>query len=258
MPRSALTVPGGSERMLAKARGLEADELVLDLEDAVPADRKAEARGMVVEALAAGGWAAESVAVRVNPIGSEWFEADLAAVAGRVGSIVVPKVEGPLSDLGVPVQALIETALGLERLASIAGSAVEALILGYADLASSLSRPAGGALELWLPVQNAVLVAARAHGLRAIDGPHLDIAADDAFRAAARRARDLGFDGKWAIHPGQLADLNAIFTPSEEEVAHARAVIEALDRGEGAVALDGAMVDEAMRAGALRTLERAR
>jgi citrate lyase subunit beta / citryl-CoA lyase len=107
-----------------------------------------------------------------------------------------------------------------------------------------------------------VLVAARAHGLQAIDGPYLGIAVDDAFTAAASRARDLGFDGKWAIHPSQVAALNELFTPSDEEITRARAVVEALDRaeresGQGAVALDGEMLDEAVRVAALRVLARA-
>jgi citrate lyase subunit beta/citryl-CoA lyase len=133
---------------------------------------------------------------------------------------------------------------------------LDALILGYADLAASL----GGArdLDAWLPAQHAIVVAARAHGLQAIDGPYLGIAPDEGFYAAAARGRDLGFDGKWAIHPSQVDALNAAFTPDAAEVERARAIVAALqDAEEGAVTLDGEMLDEAVRLAALRVLARA-
>jgi citrate lyase subunit beta / citryl-CoA lyase len=274
-------VPASSERKLEKAPAVGADEIVIDLEDAVAPDAKDAARTAAVAALRA--WPGGTVSVRVNTPRSAWCHLDVAALAGLPASIVVPKVEsaGDLAFVdrlldgceaaaggarAVRVQALIETARGLARVSEIAGGSerLEALILGYADLAASLGRSAAAAsdLDAWRPAQDAVLVAARAHGLQAIDGPHLGIAVDDAFTAAAARARDLGFDGKWAIHPSQIAALNELFTPSDEEVAHARAVVEALDRaeresGEGAVALDGEMVDEAVRVAALRLLARA-
>ena len=135
-------------------------------------------------------------------------------------------------------------------------------MLGYADLAASLGRSRGGAADLdrWLAVQNAVLVAARSAGLRAIDGPFLVIDDTDGLLAAAARGIELGFDGKWAIHPSQLEVIQRAFTPSPAEVAHARSVLEALEDAEsggGAVALNGEMVDEAVRLTALRTLARA-
>jgi citrate lyase subunit beta/citryl-CoA lyase len=160
---------------------------------------------------------------------------------------------------------LIETAAGLGRVYEIAGSSerVDALILGYADLAASLGRAqaVAGDPDTWRPAQEAILVAARAHGVQAIDGPYLGIPVDEGFRTAAVRARDLGFDGKWAIHPSQVPALNELFTPSAEEVERARAIIAALDRaereaGQGAVALDGEMLDEAIRVAALRVLAR--
>ncbi|MEA2311948.1 MAG: citrate lyase subunit beta / citryl-CoA lyase, partial [Solirubrobacteraceae bacterium] len=160
------------------------------------------------------------------------------------------------------VQALIETPAGLARAGEIAAASarVEALILGYADLGAALGRTRAGAADLdgWRPAQEALLLAARAAGVQAIDGPYLGVAADEGFRAAAARARDAGFDGKWAIHPSQVEPLNELFTPSDEELERARAVIEALDgAGRGAVALDGEMLDEAVRVAALRTLARA-
>jgi citrate lyase subunit beta / citryl-CoA lyase len=282
--RSCLSVPGSSERKLAKAIELSADEVVIDLEDAVAAGAKDEARAAVVTAL--GDWTGPGVAVRVNGPRTPWCHLDVAAVgalADMPASIVVPKVEsagdlafvdrlldgveaGAGRERPLRVQALIETAAGLARVQEIAGASprLDALILGYADLAASLGRSAAATsdLDAWRPAQETVLVAARAHGLQAIDGPYLGIAVDDAFTAAASRARDLGFDGKWAIHPSQVAALNELFTPSDEEITRARAVVEALDRaeresGQGAVALDGEMLDEAVRVAALRVLARA-
>jgi len=270
--------------MLAKAPGLPADELVVDLEDAVAASMKDTARASVVEALASEQWADVAVSVRVNAPRSPWCHLDVIALAAlaRPIALVVPKVESA-GDLAfverlldgaeaaagrarpLRVQALIETAAGIARVQEIAGAStrLDALILGYADLAVSLGRTTVGGADLdgWHPAQELLLLAARAHGLQAIDGPHLGVEVDSAFGAAVARARDLGFDGKWAIHPAQLPALNEAFTPTEAEVVHARAVIAALARAEsedgaGAVALDGQMLDEAHRAAALRTLAR--
>ena len=251
--RSCLSVPGASERMLAKAPGLGADELVLDLEDAVVAGEKDSARELVLRALAAGPCGAQQVSVRVNSPRTSWCHADLIALAAAPAppaAVVVPKVEsaGDIAfvdrlldgaeraagcERPLRVQALIETAAGLSRVAEIAaaGERLEALVLGYADLAASLGRSAAGGADLdgWRPAQEALLVAARANGLQAIDGPYLRVGADEAFVAAATRARERGFDGKWAIHPSQVAPLNAIFTPSEAELERARAVLAALE-----------------------------
>lgn len=284
--RACLVVPGSSARMLEKARGISVDEVVIDLEDAVVPERKAQALVDVLDALAEGGFAAGTLAVRVNAPGTPWAHEDLVALGGaerRPRSVVVPKVEGA-GDLAfvdrlldgversaghdepLGVQALVETARGLRALDEIAAASprLDALILGYADLGASLGRSRAGAADLdrWLAVQDAVLSAARAAGLQAIDGPHLAIDDDAALRAAATRAADLGFDGKWAIHPAQLETLAAAFTPSAEEVAHAEGVLAALsdaaaDGAAGAVALDGEMLDEAVRLAALRTLARA-
>lgn len=284
--RACLAVPGSAPEKLAKAAGRGADELVIDLEDAVASSAKEGARAAVAQALGTLDWRGVTVSVRVNAPRTPWCHADVAALAAAAGplrSLVVPKVEsaGDLAFVerlldGVEaaagrvrplrVQALIETAAGVARVGEIAAASprLEALIIGYADLAASLGRSAVGAAELaaWDPLREQVLVAARAHGLQAIDGPHLGLAVDAAFEAAARRARDLGFDGKWAIHPAQLAPLVALFTPSPEEIAHARAVVAALaaaerEGGQGAVALDGQMLDEAIRLAAERVLARA-
>ncbi len=284
--RSCLSVPGSSEKMLAKAPGLAADELIVDLEDAVAASAKDAARARVTAALERTPWADAAVSVRVNAPRSPWCHLDIAALAAlprQPAAIVVPKVEGA-GDLAfvdrlldgveaaggrarpVRVQALIETAAGLANVREIAAASerLDALILGYADLAASLGRSEAGArdLDAWRPAQESLLLAARANGLQAIDGPHLGVAVDDAFTAAVARARDLGFDGKWAIHPAQLDALNRAFTPTAAEVDGARAVLAALAEAErgagaGAVALDGQMLDEALRAAAVRTLARA-
>ncbi len=284
--RACLAVPGSAPEKLAKAAGRGADELVIDLEDAVAPSAKEAARDAVAAALGELAWGDVTVSVRVNAPRTPWCHADVAALAAAPGplrSLVVPKVEsaGDLAFVerlldGVEaaagraqplrVQALVETAQGLARVQEIAAASprLEGLILGYADLAASLGRTAAGAADLgaWDSAREALLTAARAHGLQAIDGPYLGLRPDAAFTAAAERARDLGFDGKWAIHPAQVAPLTAVFTPAADELAHARAVVEALARaeregGQGAVALDGQMLDEAVRLAALRVLARA-
>jgi citrate lyase subunit beta/citryl-CoA lyase len=267
--------------MLAKAAGLEADEIVVDLEDSVASDAKDQARELVGDLVVAERSLAVAVAVRINPLTSPWGErdvADLVERAGpRIGSLVIPKVESGEDVLavdrllcsvgeparGVGLQALIETAGGILRAGEIAiGSPrLEALILGYADLAASLGRAPGPAPpEQWLHAQETVLVAARAAGLQAIDGPYLEIRDDDGLRLRAEHARALGFDGKWAVHPGQLGIINAAFTPVHEELVRARAILDALARaeGRGAVELDGEMVDEASRKLALQVVARGR
>ncbi len=282
--RSCLSVPGLSTRMLDKARSLPADEIVIDLEDSVTVEHKEEARATVAAALSDGEWAARSIAVRINDTHSRFCHRDVIEVLARAGdalsSLIVPKVEGPDDvrfvdrlagmveeeagrERPLALQALIETAAGLGRVREIAlaSDRLEALIVGYADLGASLGRsPAAG--EHWLPVLDAVLVAARAGGLQAIDGPHLDISDLDGMRAAAGRARTLGYDGKWALHPTQVEPLNEIFSPTGEELERAGAILDALDRaesgeGRGAAMLDGEMIDEASRKRALGVQARA-
>lgn len=256
---------------------------MIDLEDAVVPERKADARSAAVAALAEGGFRAGAVSVRVNACGTAWGPEDLVALAlaeRPPDSVVVPKVEGPgdlafidqvldearggaSGDAPIAIQALVETATGVRELHGIAGASarLQSLVLGYADLAVSLGRSRAGAADLnrWLALQDAVLVAARAAGLRAIDGPYLAIDDERGLGAAAAWAANLGFDGKWAVHPSQLETIVAAFTPPADEVAHAHAVLEALRRrgAEGAVSLDGEMVDEPVRLAALRVLTRA-
>jgi len=271
--------------MLAKAPARGADEIVVDLEDAVAASAKDEARETVAGALGEPQWQGVRASVRVNAPRTPWCHLDVIAMASlpdAPGSLIVPKVESAgdlqfverlldgIESAAQPsrpmrVQALIETAAGVDRLSEIAGASarLDALVLGYADLSASLGRAAGAQAELdsWRAIQDAVLVAARAHDVSAIDGPYLGVAVDEGFTAAAERARDMGFDGKWAIYPAQVSALNELFTPSSEEIEHAQAVIDALEQaeregGHGAVALDGEMLDEAIRVAALRVLAR--
>jgi citrate lyase beta subunit len=278
--RSCLSVPGSSEKMLAKAGKLGADEIVIDLEDSVAPGAKAEARDLVCRVLAEGRPGPGLVAVRVNALDSPWCRDDVKALAGAAGaavdSLVVPKVERAEDVLEVErmldgrgaamcIQALVETAAGLLRVGEIAtvSQRLDALILGYADLAASLLRAnPEQACERWLYAQEAVLVAARAAGVEAIDGPYLNIADEEGLRRWAEHVRDLGYDGKWAIHPSQLALINQTFTPSDDELDRARDILAALaqaesDAARGAVQLDGKMIDEASRKQAERVVARA-
>ena len=271
--RACLVVPAVPSSKLEKGRTLRVDEVVVDLEDAVLPAAKDEARGAVVEVLG-GEWAAESVAVRVNAIGTPWCHLDLVALAGVAGTIVLPKVESA-GDLAFAdrlldgaggdatrLLALIETASGLQAAGEIARASrrLDGLILGYADLAASLGRGAGEPGD-WRFAQDALLVAARAAGIAAIDGPYLGIRDDDAFRAQVAHARSLGFDGKWAIHPAQVDALHEAFTPTEAEIEDARETLAALEHaaaaGAGAVAAADRMLDEALAVSARRILVRA-
>jgi citrate lyase subunit beta/citryl-CoA lyase len=275
--RSCLSVPARPARKLEKAPELAADEIVIDLEDSVAPADKPEARAAVVEVLRDSRWVAPTVSVRVNGIGTPWFDEDLAEIAGADGhldSVVVPKVEAA-ADLEhcerilaaaerrgpVGLQALIESAAGLQAAGAIARSSqrLEALILGPADMSVSLGFPSPAEGPRWDFVRGMLLVAARAAGLQAIDGPFLQISDAQGLRESAARAREFGFDGKWAVHPAQVDPLDAAFSPTPEELSRAEAILAALERGDGsgAVLLDGEMVDEASRKRAHRILARA-
>lgn len=270
--RAVLVAPGSDERKAGKALASAADEVVLDLEDAVTAAQKDAARELVAPLVREHG-AARTVSVRINGRGTPWFVDDLracAALGDALASIVIPKVESAddlveadriLGDSTVPVQALIETPAGVQRIDEIvAGPRVAGVIIGYADLGASLGRARTAAPEHWLYVQDRVLHAARAAGVQAIDGPFLGIADDDAFRHSAQWVSDLGFDGKWVIHPAQITSAAAAFTPTDDQVDAARKVLAALEeaenRGAGAAQLDGQMLDEAVAVAARRTLSK--
>lgn len=281
--RACLSVPGTEERRFAKGMVSGADEIILDLEDSVPAAGKAAARARVASWLAAAGDGEPRIAVRVNATRTPWCHADIEAcvmAAGPLASIILPKVEsagdlafadrlldGLEAAAGRPerigLQALIETPAGLADLRAITSASprLAAVVLGYADLGASLGYAAHAELGDWLPIQVDLLTAARAAGVAAIDGPFLGVAVDDRFTASVRQAARLGFDGKWVIHPRQIAAVTAAFTPTGEQVAQARNLLEALraghDRGTGALALDGQMIDEAVAVAARRLVARA-
>lgn len=282
--RSSLCVPAGDDRKLAKALASGADEVVIDLEDAVAYDDKAAARAQLAAFDLAGSVSPGGpvLAVRVNAPGSPWCHRDLELVAGlpQVASVVLPKVESR-ADVGfaerllggleaesgrtlpLRIQALVETATGVLGLPDIVRDVrrLNAVIVGYADLAASLGRERDVDLATWRGVQDAVVMNARAAGVAAVDGPFLGVADDDAFRAAVAAAAGLGFDAKWVIHPRQVDGVNQRFTPAPERVDHARRVLETLERaaadGRGAAVVDGALVDEAMAKDARRVLAKA-
>lgn len=271
--RAVLVAPGSDDRKAGKALASPADEVVLDLEDAVATGHKDTARDLVADLVSTHG-TGRTIAVRVNGPGTPWFADDLracAALGSALSSVVVPKVEGPADlaetdriltaagDTDLAVQALIETPAGVTRLDEIVtGPRLAAVILGYADLGAALGRTRTAAPEHWLYVQDRILHAARAAGVQAIDGPFLGITDDDRFRHAARWTADLGFDGKWVIHPAQIDSAAAVFTPNDEQAEQARRVLAALAeaeaRGAGAAQLDGQMLDEAVAVAARRTL----
>lgn len=230
--RSALYMPGANARALEKARGLPADVLIFDLEDAVAPDAKDLARRQVAEALRVGGYGRREVAVRINGIGTPWHEGDLAMVRGsRPDAVVLPKVEdadaaGIEAD-GLPLWAMVETPRAILALPRIAAGAFPVLIAGTNDLAKDLRAPlVPGRAALQTALQSLV-IAARAHGRTALDGVFNDIGDAEAMAAECAEGAALGFDGKTLIHPSQLAAANAAFAPDADAVRDARAVIAA-------------------------------
>ena len=281
--RSCLSVPGSSTKMLAKAPGLPADEVFMDLEDSVAPGAKEEARGNIIQALKEGDWTGKTVVVRVNGVSTRWCYRDVIDVVENAGQfldcIMIPKVEDAtdvtfVADLlrmiedtiglekrtGLEIQ--IESATGITNIDAIAGASdrAETLIFGPADMSASLGLPTvtaglpmpGYPGDHWHFILSRILVAARHAGLQAIDGPYLVIKDLDGFREMALRARALGYDGKWALHPAQIDVLSEVFTPSQEEFDKAEAVLEAYRHATdvqltGAVMFGAEMIDEASR-----------
>jgi citrate lyase subunit beta/citryl-CoA lyase len=287
--RACLAVPGSETRFHAKADELPADEIVFDLEDGVAPAAKADARAAVVKALRTYAYTGKTKVVRVNAPDSEWYAEDLVAIVGEAGDkvdcLVIPKAEfveevrgiddaltqlerkhGLERRIGLELQ--IESARGMDRVSEIAAasSRTETLVFGPGDLAASLRMPeltiGGRGDDFWSFFIARVVVAARAYGLQPIDGPYGDIRDGDGLRASARRSAMLGCDGKWAVHPSQVAIITDAFTPSASDVARATAILDsyakANERRTGAVMLGSEMIDEASRKMAEVTLERAR
>ena len=261
--RSVLFVPGSNVRALEKARTLPVDALILDLEDAVAPSAKEEARRAVGETLRAGGFGHRELAVRVNGLATPWGADDLA-FAARCGAdaVVLPKVESPgevraaegaLVAAGAPaglaLWCMIETPRGVLAAAAIAAATprLAALVMGTSDLVKDQrARHTPGRAEV-LVALGTVVLAARAHGLAALDGVHLDLADDAGFEAACRQGRELGFDGKTLIHPRTVEGANRAFAPTAAELAEAREVIaahaEAEAAGRGVVVVNGRLVE---------------
>ena len=270
--RSVLFMPASNARAMEKARSLPADALVFDLEDAVAPDAKEQARAQAMAAVRAGGYGLRETIVRVNALATPWGRDDLAAVAtSGADAVLLPKVESPdtvrdalgvLTAQGAPpplaLWCMLETPRGILDAAAIATASpsVAALVMGTSDLTKDLhARHTRDRLPLVTSLGLCVL-AARAAGVAALDGVHLDLDDDAGFEAACRQAADLGFDGKTLIHPKTLAKANEVFAPAASDVHWARRVIaayaEALAQGRGVVVLDGRLienlhVDEARR-----------
>ena len=271
--RSVLYVPGSNARALAKARTLAADALILDLEDAVAPESKPAARDRVCAALHGGGFGPREVAVRINALDTEWGEADLAeACAAAPDAILVPKVDsartvravaeriGAAAPEGVRLWSMLETPLGILSAREIAAASPlqDVWVVGTHDLARALGCRTAEGRE---PLQTALglcLLAARAFGLALLDGVYGAIRDAEGFRAECRQARDLGFDGKTLIHPSQIDDCNALFAPSDEDLAQARRTVAAFERareeGRGVAVLDGRMIENLHVESARRTL----
>ena len=289
--RSCLAVPGSSPKMLDKAQGLPADQVFLDLEDAVAPLAKADARKNVIAALADGDWSGKTRVVRVNDWTTEWTYGDVIEVVQGAGAhldcVMLPKVETvehvagldllltqversaglEVGRIGIEVQ--IESALGLVNVDAIAQASerIETVVFGPADLMASINmrsltvgeQPPGYDVgDAYHYILMRILIAARAHGVQAIDGPFLQVRDVDGFRRAARRSAALGFDGKWVLHPGQLEAANEIFSPSQEDYDHAELILDAYEwhtseagGRRGAVMLGDEMIDEGSRKMAL-------
>ncbi|HEV8420902.1 MAG TPA: CoA ester lyase [Actinomycetota bacterium] len=269
--------------MLAKAGSLPADEVFMDLEDSVAPGAKEEARANIIQALKEGDWTGKTVVVRVNGVSTTWCYRDVIDVVENahqfLDCLMIPKVErasdvtfvGDLLrmiedslglDTRIGLELQIETATGLSNVDAIAAASerAETLIFGPADMSASLGLPTvtaglpipGYPGDHWHYILSRILVAARTAGLQAIDGPYLVIKDLDGFREMAVRARALGYDGKWAVHPGQIGVLNEVFTPTQDEFDKAEAVLEAYRHATevqraGAVMFGNEMIDEASR-----------
>ncbi len=261
--RSALYLPASNARALEKARTLAADIIILDLEDAVAPDAKADARAAAVAAIAAGGFGHRELAVRVNAFDTPWGEDDLRALTGAgADAILVPKVGSPddirryddaLKDAPSRTRlwAMIETCASVARLDAIAACArdtrLSLWIMGVNDLAKEMRARQTPDRTPFLPVLTLAVAAARAHGLHILDGVCNEFRDLDRFHAEAEQGLLFGFDGKSLIHPAQVEPCNAIFSPDADELTRARAIIAAFAEPEnaakGVIQLDGKMVE---------------
>ena len=288
--RSCLAVPGSNPRFLEKAQGLPADQVFLDLEDAVAPLAKDKARHMVVEALNDGDWGGKIRVVRVNDWTTHWTYRDVTTVVEGAGPsldcVMLPKVTDDVQvkaldllltqieqTMGLPagrigIEAQIENARGLVNVDAIAAASprLETLVFGPADFMASINmkslvvgeQPPGYPADAYHYILMRILMAARANDLQAIDGPYLQVRNADGFRAVALRAAALGYDGKWVLHPDQIAIANEVFSPTQEDYDHAELILDAYvwctseaGGAKGSAMLGDEMIDEASRKMAL-------
>jgi citrate lyase subunit beta/citryl-CoA lyase len=293
--RSLLAVPATRRKMVEKALTSEADAVFLDLEDAVAPNSKAAARGDVARALMELGWGGRPALFRANALDTPYFYRDLIEVVEEAGSllgaVMIPKVNRPedlyavsvlLSGLEmaldlepdkIRLEAQIESAEGLSNVDAIARATprLEALHFGPGDFAASLNMPLNsiGVMDEWDEVypghrfhhaMQRIVVAARAAGLRVLDGPVADYGDEEGLRRSCLISRSLGFDGKWCIHPAQIEAVNEIFSPTERELEWAKKVVAAYEEanagGSGSASVDGQMVDAASIKLARNTLDK--
>ena len=275
--RSVLYMPGSNARALEKARELPADGLILDLEDAVAPEAKAQAREAIVKALKTG-FGDREVLVRINGLDTRWWVEDLdAVVGGRPDAVLVPKISDPhqlqdlaarLVDMGtdphVRVWAMMETPLAMLNAGQIAAAALDSetrlsgFVMGTNDLAKDTRARLVPGRAPMLPWLMTCVAAARAYSLDILDGVYNDLGNTEGFIEECRQARDLGFDGKTLIHPRQIEPCNEAFSPTPDEVTAARKLIAAFDLPEndnkGVIQIDGRMVERLHAEMARRTV----
>ncbi|HEY6534168.1 MAG TPA: CoA ester lyase [Acidimicrobiales bacterium] len=261
--RSVLYMPGANERALEKAKGIPADTLIFDLEDAVAPDAKGEALDRVCAAASSGEYGAKEIVIRVNGIGTEWHDADIAAAAKAApDAVLVPKVNSPadvaalidaLEAGGAPTAtklwAMLETPEGVTNAAAIctASQRLAVLVMGTNDLAKELHAEHVPGRQPLLTGLGLCLLAARATGKVILDGVYNDIKDADGFRAECEQALEFGFDGKTLIHPGQVEPCNDVFAPSDAEIESSREIIAAFEQaqaeGRGVVTVNDRMIE---------------
>ncbi len=267
-------MPGANARALEKAKTIDADGLIFDLEDAVAPTAKAQARDQVAAAAGSGDYGERVLAIRVNGIETEWHDADIAAAAAagpdaivvtKIGSAAdVNRIESTLEHLGAPdrtrIWAMLETPPAILHAEEIAAASerVAVLAIGTNDLANELHTGAGVARSPLLASLSWCVLAARATGRLVLDGVYNDVRDDAGFEAECRQGAELGFDGKTLIHPSQVPICNRVYAPTEAEIEHAKRVIatfrEAERSGSGVATVDGRMIENLHVANAERVL----
>ena len=261
--RSVLYMPGSNARALEKGKGLPADGLILDLEDAVAPDAKAAARRQIGEAVEAGGYGHREVIVRVNGLTTPWGRDDLAAACGfAVDAVLLPKVENAdtvhqaeelMDSAGAPpgmsIWCMMETPLAMLHAQEIAaaGGRLSGFVMGTSDLAADLHAAHTRDRLPMITGLGLCILAARAMGLPILDGVYLDLGDDEGFEYACGQGAELGFDGKTLIHPKQIEAANTAFAPSANEIEWSRRIIaahaEAEKEGQGILLLDGKLIE---------------